>query len=156
MNERSTEARATLGRDLLRDLLDREREDAQSQANMLSWVWIAVTLFFLLFSLSFVLAGSNPEWLVGMAERFGAPQFLAQRFELPALAPVLANVSGAIFLNFWRVRRRKLRYILAEALVIDEEYAAARGVLFGTNSSKRRFLSRFRRTKDHNSSGAET
>ncbi|MBB34128.1 MAG: hypothetical protein CME88_12550 [Hirschia sp.] len=124
--------------DLLRELLDTEREQAQQQARWLSVAWVAATLIFLLFTLLFVITDANPRFLARQAEEFGAPALIAERLELAALAPVMANLSGAIFLNFWRVRRRKLRLILAEAMVIDRQFGLARGVLFGSDSKKGR------------------
>lgn len=124
--------------ELLRELLDAERSDAQQQAFWLSATWVAVTLLFLLLTLLFVVADANPRFLAGQAEEFGAPALIAERLELAAIAPVLANLSGAVFLNFWRVRRRKLKLILAEAMVIDQQYGIARGVLFGSDNKKRK------------------
>ena len=124
--------------ELLRELLDAERTEAQQQAFWLSATWVAVTVLFLLFTLLFVITDANPRFLARQAAEFGAPAMLANRLELAAIAPVMANLSGAIFLNFWRVRRRKLRLILAEAMVIDQQYGIARGVLFGSDTKKRR------------------
>ena len=124
--------------ELLRELLDAEREQAHQQARWLSFAWIVATLLFLLFTFIFIIADANPRFLARQASEFGAPALIAERLELQALAPVMANLSGAIFLNFWRVRRRKLRLILAEAMVIDRQYGVARGVLFGSDNKKRR------------------
>ena len=135
------------GEDLLVDLLDSEREEAHGQARWLSFVWIVVTVAFLIFTLLFVVFDNNPSWLARQAEDIGAPTVLAQRLDLAALAPVLANVSGAVFLNFWRVRRRKLRLILAEAMVLDQQYGIARGVLLEQGKRRmsvmRRMTARF-------------
>ena len=133
----SVETSPDSSRDLLRDFLDWEREEAKSRANLLSLLWYLVTGLFLIFTLLFVFADANPRWLASTAEEYGAPALLAERLELAALAPVLANLSGAVFLNFWRARRRKLQLILAEALVLDREYDMARGVLFGADKKKK-------------------
>ncbi len=130
--------------ELLRDMLDAERENAHGEARWLSFVWIAVTVAFLSLTLLFILFDSDTRWLSHQVEALGAPQVVADRLELTALAPVLANVSGAVFLNFWRVRRRKLRLILAEALVIDGQFEIARGVLFGSDRKKGRVWRRIR------------
>lgn len=127
------DSRDNTSRELLRDFLDNEREEAHEQALWLSVLWVTVTIAFLVLTLIFVLADSNPAWLSNQARALGAPPLLAERLELAAIAPVLANVSGAVFLNFWRMRRRKLRFILAEAMVLDDEYDIARGVLFGSD-----------------------
>ena len=51
------------GEDLLVDLLDSEREEAHGQARWLSFVWIVVTVAFLIFTLLFVVFDNNPSWL---------------------------------------------------------------------------------------------
>lgn len=155
----SMSERQMSGAELLRDLLDAEREEAQDQARWLSFIWISVTVGFLALTLFFILSNSDARWLSTQAEALGAPEIVADRLELAALAPVLANVSGAVFLNFWRVRRRKLRLILAEALVIDGQFEIARGVLFGSDNKKGRVWRRIRnwasrRAEDRNEGGA--
>lgn len=139
---REKDASSSESLELLRELLNEEREEAQQEAFWLSAAWVGATLLFLLFTLLFVITDANPQFLARQAQDLGAPALIAEKLELEAIAPAMANLSGAIFLNFWRVRRKKLRLILAEAMVIDQQYGIARGVLFGSDYKKRKIWRR--------------